>query len=268
MRFVFRWVRKWVRIWVGRWAWKRHQARADKAANWTSVTGEQFGRNVKENCARTLGLVKTHLADQLYAQPPAHPGNLFTQLGHISQYALELAMLDWREGKDPRPHLDEMKAGFDQVLPVRPDILHGNWDPGFMPIVSSLRDWGIPLKTDPPAEDVLKYAMLWMERWIVAGLTDPSCWPIKAKAPATKHQFINKCLDDYWTLLTDQIDPDEGIRRCIQNYDRRATHQTFKSLPGYLGGGQYNALFVDYTLAAILKQRGLVSHSVHDWVWG
>lgn len=258
---------RFVREWVSRWARKRYQAQADQQADWKPVTGAQFRRNVEENCAHTLSLQKSWLPDQLKAQPPVHPGDLFWQLQLISKYALQLAMLDWRDGKDPRPYLDEMKAAFDTALPVRPDIMQGDWDPGFTPIVSSMRGWDIPFNCDPPSEDVLKYSMLWMERWIIAGLSDPSCWPMKAKAPATKNQFINKCLDDYWALLTDQVDPEEGIRRCIKNYDRRATHQTFRALPGYFGGDQYNALFVDYTLAAIMKQRGLVSGSVHDWVW-
>lgn len=106
-----------------------------------------------------------------------------------------------------------------------------------------------------------------MDSWIIAGLNDPSCWPLKANAPAVKTKFINKCIDDYWALLTDQIDPKEGIERCLKNYDRRATHPTFKVMSPFYGGSEYNSLFVDYTLAAILKKRGLTSNSVHDWVW-
>lgn len=262
-----RFVRKWVRIWASRRARKRYAAQAAQQANRPPLTDEQFRRNVAENSIHLLTELKARLPDQLAALPPKHPGDLFSQLEWLSRNALVLAMIDWREGKDPRPQLDNIKVSFDLALAVRPDILQGDWNPTFLPIICSLRGWDIPFNTAPPDVVELKFAMLWMERWLNAGLADPSCWPLRAKAPATKIQFVDKCLDDYWALLTDQVDPAEGIQRCIQNFDRRATHQTFKAISGYFGGGTYNALSVDYTLAAILKQRGLVSNSVHDWIW-
>lgn len=267
-----RFVRKWVRIWAGRLARKRHQAQADKQASRPPLTSEQFRRNVLEDCERTIGLYKEGLTRRLSAQPPAHPGDVYAQIDYIAQRSLERAMLDWRESKDPRPWLDEAKATFDAALPIRPDFLDGNWHdrwyPGVLPVLASLRGWSFPVKNEPPADYLAKFPVLWMEQWINVGLADPTCWPLKAKAPATRNQLIDRTLDDYWALLTDQIDPNEGNRRCIKNYGRRATHPTFKTVSSFLGGGQYNELYVDYLLAAILKQRGLVSGSVHDWVWG
>lgn len=262
-----RFVAKWVHNWAIRRARKRYEAEAAQQATRPPLTDEQFRRNVEENSSHMRAELKARLPDQLAAQPPQHAGDLFSHLEWLSRYALIEAMIDWREGKDPRPHLDDIKASFDMALAVRPDIVVGDWNPTFLPIICGLRGWDIPFDTAPPKQADQKFAVLWMERWLNAGLSDPTSWPLKAKAPPTKIQFVDKCLDDYWALLTDQIDPAEGIRRCIQNYDRRATHPTFKAISGYLGGGQYNALFVDYTLAAILKQRGLVSNSVHDWIW-
>lgn len=176
-------------------------------------------------------------------------------------------MLDWRERKDPTHYLNEIRNNFVGALEVRPDILPSDQNPSFMAIFSIMKGWDLPFNTDPPKEGDLKFAMEWMDRWMIAGLADPSCWAMKAKAPETKNRFINQCLDDYWSLLTDQIDPEEGMRRCIKNYDRRATHQTFKVMSSYMGGGEYNKFYVDYTLAAILKKRGLISNSIHDWAW-
>lgn len=232
-----------------------------------AVTGEQFRKNIKENNILMLDQRKEFLTDRLRAQPPEHPGDLFYILQKLSQNALELGMLDWRDGVDPSAYLVQIKSGFTAALDVRPDILPGDQNPGFMAIVSTMMGWDLPFNTEPPGKGELKFDMIWMERWIIAGLADPSCWPRKANAPAPKNKFINQCLDDYWALLTDQIDPEEGIQRCIKNYESRATNQTFKALSTHLGGGNYNELFVDYTLAAILKQRGLSSNSVHDWIW-
>jgi hypothetical protein len=246
--------------------WLQSLGKNANAHEW--ATGEQFRKNVKENNIVCLTQKKKILLDGLRAQPPEHPGILFGDLQHLSQYAFQLGMLDWREGRDPSPYLAEIQSNFALALDIRPDILPGTQNPAFMAIMSNMMGWDLPFNTDPPGEEDLKFSMIWMDRWIIAGLTDPSCWPMKEKAPAVKNQFINKCLDDYWALLTDQIDPEEGIQRCIKNYDRRATHQTFKALSSIYCGGQYNELFVDYTLAAILKKRGLRSNSVHDWVWG
>lgn len=232
------------------------------------ISDAQFRSNVIANCRDNLAERKASLVKMLRANPPEHPGDLFYTLEKLTQYALELAMIDWREGKDPSPLLAEVRQAFGTALAVRPDILVGHRNPGQMAILSDLMGWDLPFETAPPGEDDLKYAMIWMDRWIIAGLADPSCWPLKAGAPATKIQFINRCLDDYWALLTGSIDPEEGMRRCIANYDRRATHPTFKALRSTDAGGRYNALFVDLTLAAIMKKRGLVSGSVHDWRWG
>jgi hypothetical protein len=240
----------------------------DTATAQQPVTGEQFRKNVKENNKEMLIGKKVILTDRLNAHPPEHPGDLFYILQKLSQYAFELGMLDWRNGVDPSPYFAQIKNAFVEALEIRPDILPGNQNPGFMAIVSNMMGWDLPFNTEPPGKDDLKFEAIWMDRWIIAGLADPACWPIKTKAPAAKNKFINQCLDDYWALLTDQVDPEEGMRRCIKNYDRRATHQTFKVLSPYCGGGSYNELFVDYTLAAILKKRGLLSNSVHDWVWG
>lgn len=232
------------------------------------VDDAQFRSNVITLCRDNLAAKKAVLADTLRADPPAHPGDLFYTLEKLTQYALELAMIDWRESKDPSLWLAEVQQAFSSALAVRPDILVGHRNPGQMAILSDLMRWDLPFETAPPNEEDLKYAMIWMDRWIIAGLADPSCWPLKADAPATKIQFFNSCLDDYWALLTGEIEPEEGMRRCIANYDRRATHPTFKALRSTDAGGRYNALFIDLTLAAIMKKRGLVSGSVHDWRWG
>lgn len=266
-----RFVAKWVRNWAIRRARKRYEAEAAQQANRPPLTDEQFRRNVEENVSLILRMRKGYLAEQLAEQPPPHPGDIFSQIAYFAQYSLQAAMLDWRDGKDPRPWLDEVKVAIDTVLPVRPDVLDGNWHdgwhPGVLPVLASLRGWSIPLKNEPPADHLAKYSVLWLEQWINAGLADPSCWQLKEEAPQTGNQLIDKTLADYWALLTDQIDPEEGIRRCIKNYERRATHPTFKATTSFLGGGDYNKLYVDYKLAAILKQRGLVSNSVHDWIW-
>ena len=244
------------------------QSLGKQSAKQEPVTGEQFRKNVKENNIEMLARRNEILTDYLHAQPPEHAGDLFYFLQKLSQHAFELGMLNWREGTDPSPYLVQAQSAWITALDVRPDILTANQNPGFVAIMSDIMGWGFAFNTEPPGQDDQKFEMIWMDRWIIAGLNDPSCWPSKAKEPVGKIQFINRCLDDYWALLTDQIDPDEGIRRCIKNYERRATHPTFKMLPTYCCGGEYNDLFVDYTLAAILKKRGLSSNSVHDWIWG
>lgn len=231
------------------------------------ISGEQLRRNARELNLNFLATRTQNLKERIVAIPPQHPGDLLSVLRSISQNALELGMLDWREGVDPSPQLEIIKNSFDWALEVRPDILPGEQNPDFMAIISSLMGWGLPFDTSPPMNNEVEFAMIWLDRWIIAGLSDPSCWRLKDKAPAPKNRFINQCLEDYWALLTDQVDPIEGMRRCVANYVRRATHPTFNSLPTYLGGGICNELFVDYTLAAIMKNRGIVSNTVHDWIW-
>ncbi|MFM7376880.1 MAG: hypothetical protein ACKO1O_01915 [Erythrobacter sp.] len=102
---------------------------------------------------------------------------------------------------------------------------------------------------------------------MIAGLASPDCWPAMATATPTKGSFIAKTLADYHALLAGEGDPQEAIRRCIANFDRRATHPAFTNAAPEMGKGRYNALCVDVVLAAIMKQRGLVSGTVHDWVW-
>lgn len=253
---------------VKKWFQARAMDRAMKATQWVPATGERLRKNVKKYSSEWLNDSKKHLTNGLHSEPPKHPGDLFYILDQISQHALELGMLDWRAGIDPSPRLIEIKSSFDVALDVRPDISPTYRNPGFTAITFDMMGWDWPYNTNPPGKDDIKFPVYWMDRWITAGLANPSCWSMKEGIPAVKNQFVQKSLDDYWALLTDQIEPEEGMQRCIKNYDRRATHTTFKAISSYFGGGDYNELFIDYTLAAILKKRGLVSDSVHDWVWG
>lgn len=247
---------------------KWFQTHPDTAVQLTPVSSGKFRSNVIENLRLTADERSRHLPGLLQSDPPKHPGDLSYLLGSLSADLLQLAMIDWRDGIDPRLHFVKIRQHWTAALAARPDILSAEYRDDFMFVISDMFGWGIPFNVEPPGDELRKFDVLWMERWINAGLADPSSWPLKAKAPPTKVKFINKCLDDYWALLTDQIDPEEGIRRCIANYNRRATHPTFKAVTRFLGGGEYNELYVDYTLAAILKKRGLTSGSVHDWIWG
>lgn len=244
------------------------QPRESKVAALAPAAGDQLRAKVRANRAEWLAQQKALLKERLENRLPPNPGDLSHVLEKLSQYAMELAMLDWREGIDPRPHLVEIERGFALALASRPDALSKGRNLGFVAIVGGLMGWNLPFDTAPPGDVEGKFDMIRMERWLVAGLAGPSCWTLKADAPEGKNQFIAKCFDDYWTLLTGDGDPAEGMERCIANYARRATHPTFKVLRPFDAGGDYNALFVDYTLAAIMKKRGLVSDSVHDWVWG
>lgn len=232
------------------------------------VTGEQFKRNVREDNVRRLEMRRKLLREKLQSQPLEHPGTIRQLVEKISEHVFELGLLDWRDGGDPRAQFSEIDNSFAIAFGARPDAKPGEFSPGFLGIVSSLMGWDLPVITDPPLGGPGRDDMLYVQRWIIAGLTDPSCWSMRAKAPVVRNKLINQCLDDYWVLLTDQVDPADGVKRCIANYERRATHSTFKILSPCLGGGDYNALFVDYILAAILKKRGLSSNSVHDWIWG
>lgn len=231
------------------------------------LSADEFYIRVKQNNLRNLEARQEILSKELQERPPLHSARLLNTLKKLSQFAVQLAMLDWRIGNDPRPYLLKMKDGFDAALGARPEILSGTNNSGFLAIISFLMDWDLPFTCSLPTEEDFDDPMIWMERWIVAGLFDESCWPAKETAPPVKNRFIETCLDDYWLLLTEQIDSGEGVNRCIKNYDRRATHQTFKNLPPLDAGGKYNEIFVDYALAAIMKKRGVVSGTVHDWVW-
>ncbi len=251
---------KWL---IGKW----FGAKPEPTVQPVRLTGEAFRQNVRRCNAEWLAQEKAYLAHNLRPGSIMHPGDLMSQVIKLSQYALQLAMFDWRQGLDPRPHLAEIEAALAEAIAVRPDILLSQHDPGFLPVVANLMGWDLPVKAAPANEDARRYAMLWMEQTIAAALTDPAFQPVEPEPSAKEVKFVNQCVDDYLALLTDRIDPDEGIQRCIKNYNRRATHPTFKSVTGYLGGGEYNELYVDYTLAAILKKRGLKSGTVHDWVW-
>lgn len=231
------------------------------------VEGAASRKRVRENRVRDLAARKEALNKALCAEPSPHPAKLFYVLQKLSQYALELAMLDWRAGTDPRPYLSEIKGGFDIALDARPDILPSESNPGFIAVIASMMGWDLPFSHELPKEGDCEHDVICMDRWIIAGLYDRSCWSAKYSAPPLKNKFINKCLDDYWALLTEQVDCEDGVKRCIMNYERRATHQTFKGLPPIDAGGKYNELYLDYTLSAIMKKRKITSGTYHDWKW-
>lgn len=232
-----------------------------------SFTVEQFRTNVQDLDLGSLKRLKGILDDQLRSITPEHPERLFYTLTTFSQQAFELGMIEWRQGNDPTHWFNHIKDAVDEVLNFRIDVLPGEQSPGFLAIVSSVMGWTLPFNTDAPTKNEPQTEMTWIDRWVAAGLADRSCWALKDGVQGPKNRFVNQCLHDYWALLTSQISPMEGIRRCIANYDRRATNATFKNYATYMGGGNYNDIYIDYPLAAIMKKMGLKSGSVHDWVW-
>jgi len=231
------------------------------------ISDADFRRNVARGAADGVAAYTQGIRTKLAATPPPHPGDLFYMLGRLSHYAMELALIDWRGGIDPRPRLAVIPEAYNRALAVRPDILVGHANPGLVAVLSGMLGWGLPFETAPPPEEERKFALLWLDRWVIAGLASPDCWPAMATASPLKGTFIAKTLGDYRALLTGEGDPVEAIRRCIANFERRATHPAFTNAATEMGPGRYNALTVDVVLAAIMKQRGLVSGTVHDWVW-
>lgn len=232
-----------------------------------SLTIDQFRKNVREIDLDSLLRLKEILTQRLQSNPPEHPDRLFYILTNYSQKAFELGMIEWRLANNPTHYFKLMREAFDEVMEVRPDIFASKRNSGFVEIVSNMMGWNLPFNTEPPVGNEPGFEMLWLDRWVVSGLTDPSCWTLRKSVIGPRNRFITQCLDDYWALLTGQIDPIEGITRCLKNYDRRATHATFRNFATYLGGGQYNYIFVDYCLAAIMKKNNLKSESPHDWIW-
>jgi hypothetical protein len=229
--------------------------------------GPTLLKNVRSNNLILLKFKKDQLYKLLAGDPKEHLGDLFYELQKYAQYEFELAMLDWRRGVDPSPYFHEIERTMTEALSLRPDILSSKLNPSFLAILSHLLGWNFSFNTDPPHDDERKFEMVWLDRWIIAGLAGAPNDHVKPSVVTLKNQFIRRSLEDYWALLTEQVDPQEGIARCIKNYDRRATHPTFGTTSSYYGGSVYNELYVDYTLAAILKKRGLMSNTVHDWIW-
>ncbi|MCL9997844.1 MAG: hypothetical protein NBV68_00535 [Erythrobacter sp.] len=231
------------------------------------ISDAEFRRNVARGAADGVAANTQRLAEKLAATPPAHPGDLFYVLGRLSHSAMMSALIDWQGGIDPRPRLAVIPEAYNRALAVRPDILVGHANPGLVAVLSGMLGWGLPFETAPPPEEERKFALLWLDRWVIAGLASPDCWPAMATATPLKGTFIAKTLGDYRALLTGEGDPQVAIRRCIANFERRATHPAFTNAATEMGPGRYNMLSIDVVLATIMKQRGLVSGTVHDWVW-
>lgn len=231
------------------------------------ISDAEFRRNVARGATDGVAANTARLAERLAATTPAMPGDLFYMLGRLSHHAIMSALIDWRGGIDPRPRLAVIPEAYNRALAARPDILVGHANPGLVAVFSGMLGWGLPFETAPPPEEERKFALLWLDRWVIAGLASPDCWPAMATATPLKGTFIAKTLGDYRALLTGEGNPGEAIRRCIANFDRRATHPAFTNAATEMGPGRYNALTVDVMLAAIMKQRGLKSGTIHDWVW-
>ncbi|MFM7376881.1 MAG: hypothetical protein ACKO1O_01920 [Erythrobacter sp.] len=94
----------------------------------------QFRRNVIAGAAEGVATTTAHLDTLLAATPPKHPGDLFYTLGRLSQYAIKLALIDWRDGIDPRPRLAVIPDSYKRALARRPDILVGPTSSSATPI--------------------------------------------------------------------------------------------------------------------------------------
>lgn len=73
----------------------------------------------------------------------------------------------------------------------------------------------------------------------------------------TYHQLLHSALGD----------PKPLVERAISLFAKRKSNAFYSGGEQTDGGGPYNAITVDYRLAAIMKKIGYDSDSVHSWRW-
>lgn len=74
----------------------------------------------------------------------------------------------------------------------------------------------------------------------------------------------------YYRLLRSSQDSDATgtVEKAISLFEKRKSNGFYSTGEQSDGGGNYNAITVDYRLAAIMKKIGYKSDSVHWWQWG
>lgn len=74
----------------------------------------------------------------------------------------------------------------------------------------------------------------------------------------------------YHRLLhfTQDGEAEAAVEMATSQFERRKSNGFYSSGEQTDGGGNYNAITVDYRLAAIMKKIGYKGKSVHSWQWG
>ncbi|MDG2530216.1 hypothetical protein [Caulobacter endophyticus] len=199
---------------------------------------------------------------------------LFLQnAGDIFRYNVELGLIAWRGGENPKPYFVEAVddlSDFCQALVDRGDSI-ARLPLGAACLVASLigRGFAFALDGEPgEAED------LHLDRLLAAEIRGEAANGAQegiARLGAVKRQALAaRSYKGYFEIL--KAGPNAaGLAALVSSadgaYAARAKDSFFSGGNAIDGGGRYNDLVVDYRLGAILKHLGHESPSMHAWKW-
>lgn len=209
-------------------------------------------------------------------------------LGHIDcvfncfqgliQNQFELALFEWRAGKDPRPALNDcIDTAFQYLASIHEygrDVFDRPTDTWSIVYAAAfLLDRSFPRVIDLSGQ-ALDDPVWALPEIMVNALYDQPTSDGRAilerlRGPANK-EIVCDTFETYFDLLEgDAANADFAslVARAEVNYRRRKRGNEYIGWT-YNGGGEDNPWVVDWRLAAILKKKGWPNEGIHSWRWG
>lgn len=220
-----------------------------------------------EGCSRKAEAITINLQDG--NTEIAH----FNQ-GNISILAVDLGLLHWRHGVNPRPAFHKAEEAFEKAASMTRDYgLRSGLDWRQTVVAAAL------YLIDHPAEVHFWDEKFKKARWpcydtaLIYALHDKPLSDLHRSQLeaflARRDDLIDVTYRTYFDLLRDPADGAREVlvRKAEENWLKRKTNRFFEDSDSRDGHGDYNELYVDIYLAAVLKKIGWRGDSIHGWRW-
>jgi hypothetical protein len=205
-------------------------------------------------------------------------------LNHIELVSshVELGLLNWRRRVSP---LADFGRGYAALEHLERYLARSAPDRSAME-PTDLRDhvydfFGItfslinkPIALGGLQGERLEFKYLLYTKYIASLLQDqPVSGEVKARALKylRNHDGVFDESTRTYLMLLGELRSDAPVDELVTRADglwlRRAKERYFDELSARDGYGEFNDIFVDYTLGAILKKIGWQGESVHRWIW-
>jgi len=223
------------------------------------------------NCEERIETLP-NINQQLLAQ--GNIAKVAQNMRSIVEHQINLGLLHWRHGLDPRPDFQAAQKTYQNITDILAEHDLRPANAGALEIfyiaMAAMGETYTPkfLYLDTPNRRWPLY-----RNHLIHLLHEERMGPeLEKDLPKNlkKSGLVDQIYTTFFQLLGDiptDLSQDELVKQAEINWTNRRTNRWFSDSDSYEGSGDFNDLYVDIQLAAVLRKVGWQGESIHKWQW-
>jgi len=192
----------------------------------------------------------------------------------IAENRIILGLLHWRHGLDPRADFQAAQKTYQDIVDMIAEhdlkpANAGTMDIFYIAMAAMGKSYTLKfIDLDTPNRRWPLY-----RNHLIHLLHDQRMGPeLEKDLPKNlkKSGLVDQIYTTFFQLLGDlptDLSQDELVKQAEINWTERRTNRWFSDSDSYEGSGDFNDLYVDIQLAAVLRKIGWQGESIHKWKW-